>query len=62
MTNEYACKKCNRIISTKSCSLCQGAQGSKNWKGLAVIINSTKSSIAKKLKIESNGTYALRVR
>jgi transcription elongation factor SPT4 len=59
---EYACKKCKRIINTKSCSLCQGAQASKNWKGIVVILNSTKSSIAKKLEIETNGAYALRVR
>jgi DNA-directed RNA polymerase subunit E" len=62
MSTEYACKKCNRIITTKSCALCQGAQASKNWKGIAVILNSTKSNIAKKLNIESNGAYALRVR
>jgi RNA polymerase subunit RPABC4/transcription elongation factor Spt4 len=62
MTNEYACKKCNRIITSKSCNFCQGAQASKNWKGVALILNSSKSNIAKKLKIESNGAYALRVR
>jgi len=59
---EYACKKCNKLLTTKSCLTCQGVQASKNWKGVVLIINSTKSTIAKKLKIESNGAYALRVR
>lgn len=59
---EYACKKCNKIIFSKSCPSCVGSQASKNWKGLALIINSSRSRIAKKLNIESNGAYALRVR
>jgi DNA-directed RNA polymerase subunit E" len=59
---DYACKKCNRIVSKKECPYCQDAMTSKNWKGMAIILNSTKSAIAKKLNIESNGVYALRVR
>ncbi|MDD2678458.1 MAG: DNA-directed RNA polymerase subunit E'' [Candidatus Nanoarchaeia archaeon] len=59
---DYACKNCYKIINSKSCSACQGAQASKNWKGVAIILNNDKSVIAKKLKIESNGVFALRVR
>ena len=60
---EYACKKCNRILtSKKDCPHCQDGVPSKNWKGIVIILNSTKSIIAKKLDITSNGSYALRVR
>jgi RNA polymerase subunit RPABC4/transcription elongation factor Spt4 len=62
MTTEYACKKCSRIITSKSCNYCGGAAASKSWKGVVLIINSSKSRVADKLKIESNGAYALRVR
>ncbi len=58
---EYACKKCHRIINVKKCPYCQG-EGSKNWKGIVIIIDPDKSEIAKKLNIESKGTYAMRVR
>ena len=60
--NEYACKKCNKILSKKSCPTCQNVDVSKNWKGLVVVLDPEKSSIAKKLKIDSVGMYALRVR
>lgn len=60
--NEYACKKCHRVLSKKNCPNCQNVDASKNWKGLAVILDPSKSQIAKKLKIESVGMFALRVR
>jgi DNA-directed RNA polymerase subunit E" len=60
--NEYACKKCNRIVTRKNCPNCQNVDVSKNWKGLVVIMDPDKSSIAKKLKIGSVGRFALRVR
>lgn len=59
---EYACKKCNRILSKKSCPICKNVDVSKRWKGLVVVLNPEKSEIAKKLKIESVGMFALRVR
>lgn len=62
MTLEYACKKCNRILTKKSCSNCADTEGSKNWKGLFVVLNPVKSAVAKKLNIDSVGMFALRVR
>lgn len=60
--NEYACKKCHKILKKKNCPTCQNVDTSKNWKGLVVILDPDKSSIAKKLKIENVGMFALRVR
>ncbi|MBN1923803.1 MAG: DNA-directed RNA polymerase subunit E'' [Nanoarchaeota archaeon] len=59
---EYACKKCNRILTKKSCPTCQNVDVSKNWKGMVLILDPDKSEIAKKLKIGSVGMFALRVR
>lgn len=60
--NEYACKKCHRVLSKKNCPNCQNVDTSKNWKGLTVILDPDKSLIAKSLKIDSVGMFALRVR
>ncbi len=59
---EYACKKCNRILTKKSCPTCQNIDVSKNWKGIALILDPDKSQIAKSLNISSVGMFALRVR
>ena len=59
---EYACKKCNKILSKKSCPTCQNVDVSKNWKGLAIILDPDNSKIAEKLNIKNVGSYALRVR
>lgn len=55
-----ACKKCHAIISENICK-CSG-ETSKDWQGYVVIVDYTKSEIAKKLNIKENGIYALRVR
>ncbi len=59
---EYACKKCSRILSKKNCPVCKDSEGSKNWKGLIVVLSPEKSIISKKLNIDSAGMFALRVR
>ena len=59
---EYACKKCHRIVNKKSCPNCQNVDASKDWKGLVIILDPDKSRIAKSLKIDSVGSFALRVR
>ncbi|MCQ2052693.1 MAG: DNA-directed RNA polymerase, subunit E'' [archaeon] len=56
-----ACKKCSRITTEDVCSVC-GGQTSKEWQGYLVIIDHTKSDIAKRMGITFNGKFALRVR
>ena len=43
------------------CPVC-GGQTSREWQGYLVVIDYTKSDIAKKMGITSNGKFALRVR
>lgn len=56
-----ACKVCSFISPEDACPRC-GGQMSREWQGYLVVIDHTKSEIAKKMGISSNGKYALRVR
>ncbi|NLL95261.1 MAG: DNA-directed RNA polymerase subunit E [Thermoplasmatales archaeon] len=44
-----------------ACPRC-GGETSREWQGYLVIIDHTKSDIAKRMGITANGKYALRVR
>lgn len=56
-----ACKSCGYISEEETCPLC-GHETSRNWQGYLIIIDYTKSSIAKKMGVQANGKFALRVR
>ena len=62
MTSEKACKKCKRIVTGKQCPICKGQELTPNWRGLVVILDPSKSQIAKEMNIEFPGEYALKVR
>lgn len=56
-----ACKDCSFISDEDKCPRC-GGETSREWQGYLVIIDYTKSDIARKMGITANGRYALRVR
>ncbi len=56
-----ACKVCSFITDEDVCPRCRG-ETSKDWQGYVVIVDHEKSEIAKKMGIDTNGRYALRVR
>ena len=56
-----ACKHCSFITEEDVCPLC-GNQTSKDWQGYVIILDHTKSEIAKRMGINVNGKFALRVR
>lgn len=56
-----ACKNCSFITEEDVCPLC-GNQTSKDWQGYVIIIDHTKSEIAKRIGIHVNGKFALKVR
>ncbi|MCQ2056141.1 MAG: DNA-directed RNA polymerase, subunit E'' [archaeon] len=60
-STEKACKKCNFITVGDTCPIC-GSQTSKEWQGYLVVLDYSRSAVAKKMNIEHNGKYALRVR
>ncbi|MEK6914264.1 MAG: transcription elongation factor subunit Spt4 [Nanoarchaeota archaeon] len=61
MVKDKACKNCKLIYEGNSCPLCGKKESSDNFKGRVEIINGEKSIIAKELKINKNGVYAIKI-
>lgn len=61
MPKEKVCKNCKLIYEGESCPSCGKKEISDSFKGKVEIINSEKSEIAKNLKINKNGFYAIRI-
>jgi len=59
--NPKACGHCSLITNEDKCPRC-GNGTSKDWQGYVVIIDARKSEIAKKMGVDTDGKYALRVR
>ncbi len=59
---EQACRECHRIVTGLNCSVCGSNSLSTDWSGFVVIIDPSRSSIAKKLNVTLSGKYALKVR
>ena len=56
-----ACKSCSMISEADTCTVC-GGQTSREWQGYIIILDHSRSEIARKMGIQSNGKFALRVR
>jgi transcription elongation factor SPT4 len=61
MNVEKACKQCSLVTELDVCPSC-GSPTSREWQGYIIIIDHTKSEIAKRMGINVNGKFALRVR
>lgn len=61
MKIEKACKQCHLVTEEDECATC-GSPTSKEWQGYVIILDHTKSEIAKRMNINVNGKFALRVR
>jgi len=59
---EKACRNCNFITDGNTCPICKGVSLSVDWSGYIVVLDPENSEIAKRLKINQPGKYALRVR
>lgn len=58
---ERACKNCRRLIQGKECPACKTGDLTKNWEGMAVIMDPD-SKIAELMGIETPGKYAIKMR
>jgi len=57
-----ACRNCFYIVPKGTvCPNCKGTSFSTRWSGLLVVIDPSKSQIARKLNIKTKGKYALSV-
>lgn len=57
-----ACRECHRIVEGQVCPVCGNNTLTEDWTGYVVIIDPENSEIAKKMKVETPGKYALKVR
>ncbi|HJJ42093.1 MAG TPA: DNA-directed RNA polymerase, subunit E'' [Methanocorpusculum sp.] len=59
-----ACRNCHKVLDPDAvvCPECGGNALTPEWSGYLVIIDSRHSDVAKKMNIEYNGRYALKVR
>ena len=56
------CKACKMFIEGNECPVHGAIQTSTNWQGRLNILNNKDSIIAKKINIEHDGEYAIKVR
>lgn len=56
-----ACKACRIITEEDKCPNC-GEKVSREWQGYLIMVNHQRSEIAKKVGIDANGKFALKVR
>lgn len=59
---EKACRRCHYITEENMCPNCKSTDLSEDFSGLVIIFDPENSIIAKTLKIEKKGCYAIRVR
>ena len=59
--NPKSCTHCSYITQDDICPIC-GNKTSKEWQGYVIIVDHRKSEIAKKMNVNVNGKFALRVR
>lgn len=61
MAKEKACKTCKLIYEGEKCPNCDKKDTSDTFKGKVEIINAEKSELAKNLKINKKGLYAIKL-
>ncbi|MBS3072043.1 hypothetical protein J4408_03565 [Candidatus Pacearchaeota archaeon] len=57
---EKACKQCKTIFTGSKCPKCGSEEFSDSYKGKIVILNPEQSEIAKNLKFNEKGSYAIK--
>ena len=57
-----ACRVCKTITSESVCPNCKSTDLSEDYTGLLIVLDAENSQLAKKLKVEKEGRYALKIR
>lgn len=56
------CKKCKIFVDGEVCPICKKNSFSTNWQGRLYFLDTSKSTIAKKINVELKGEYAIKVK
>lgn len=62
MAKEKACLMCKVIFEGEKCPICEETSFTDSYKGRVYIFNSEKSEIAKNMKINKNGLFAIKTK
>jgi DNA-directed RNA polymerase subunit E" len=62
MVKSKACLRCRTIFEGDKCPQCNETAFSDSSKGEAVIFNAEKSVIGRKMKVNVNGRYAIKIK
>ncbi len=62
MSAKKACKMCKRIYEETNCPSCGSNESVKDYKGIVIIFDPQNSEIAKNIKAEKAGEYAVKVK
>jgi DNA-directed RNA polymerase subunit E" len=57
-----ACKKCKIITEEISCPICKSTDLSDDFSGLLIVLDPKISQLAKKMDVDKEGYYALKIR
>ncbi|PIU75830.1 DNA-directed RNA polymerase subunit E'' [Candidatus Pacearchaeota archaeon CG06_land_8_20_14_3_00_35_12] len=60
MSKGKVCKKCKIFVEDEKCPICGDSNFTETWKGKVIILNPETSEIAKRLKLEKEGAYAIK--
>ena len=59
---KQACRSCKIFTETETCPICKRKSFATTWQGRVHFLSIEKSSIAKKMGVEKEGEYAIKVR
>jgi RNA polymerase subunit RPABC4/transcription elongation factor Spt4 len=62
MSKEKACLNCKIIFGEDRCPICGETSFTDSYKGRVYIFNSEKSEVAKNMKINKNGLFAIKTK
>jgi len=62
MVKEKACSNCKIIFEGERCPLCNETAFTEGYKGRIYIFDSKKSEVAKNMKINSDGLFAIKTK
>lgn len=62
MTKEKACLNCKAIFEGEKCPICGETVVTDSYKGKIYIFNAEKSEVAKNMKLNKNGFFAIKVK
>lgn len=59
---ERACKVCRRLVKGNICPIDKSTDLTKTWRGVLLVFDPEKSTLAKETAITSSGKFALKFR